>query len=127
MSQAQIDLAHAREKLDSAIGSLTGEGLSGAKINARACCALLQEAAGLLERVPRTACTASGGALLIVLLEQVRERAARVALLLDAAATLWRGRLSAWPSPEMDYTPQGAWAGVSAPTHLRPTHLRVEG
>jgi hypothetical protein len=124
MSQAQIDLAHAREKLDSAIGSLTGVGQPDTKINARACCALLEEAAGLLERVPRTA---SGGPPLIVLLEQVRERASRVALLLDAAATLWRGRLSAWPSPEMDYTPQGAWAGVSAPTHLRPTHLRVEG
>jgi hypothetical protein len=118
-SQAQIDLTQAREKLDSAMGSLTGVGQPNRKINAGACFALLEEAAGLLRRVPRTASTLSGGAALMVLLEQVRERAARVALLLDSAATLWRGRLLAWPSPEADYTPEGAWAGVSAPVYLR--------
>jgi hypothetical protein len=118
-AQVRTDLAAVSEKLEAAIGSLTGSGRPGAKVSVGSCCGLLREAAGLLEKVQREGLRAPADAILVDLLERVQARSARVQLLLDSAAALSRGRLLAWPSPELDYTPEGAWARVSAPVRLR--------
>jgi hypothetical protein len=117
-AQAQADLGRVNEKLEAAIESLTRGGPLSPQLNVGPCCALLQEAASLLEKVHRVRLVAPAGPVLVSLLGQVQARCARVQLLLDASAALCRGWLAASPAPDPDYTPEGGWAHISAPVRL---------
>jgi hypothetical protein len=118
-AQAQADLGRVNEKLEAAIESLTRGGPLDPQSSVEPCCALLREAASFLEKVHRARPVAPAGPVLVSLLRQVQARCARVQLLLDAAAALCRGWLQASPAADADYTPEGAWARVSAPVRLR--------
>jgi hypothetical protein len=118
-AQVRADLARVNEKLDDAIESLTRGGPLHPQSSIEPCCVLLREAAALLEQVDHARILITAEPMLLALVRQVQARSARVQLLLDAAAALCHGWLQASPAADLDYTPEGAWAGVAAPVRLR--------
>ena len=137
MSQAEINLVRAGEKMEAAIRALVE--IPGARGSQplQECLRLLTEAANLIEIAQHITqqltqqggvseglrqALLAGGPLrnqLIALTRQLRSSAQRATLLLDSAAVFYRGWLAAAPPAPPTYAPDGTWASVSTPGILR--------